>query len=125
MRRETLEQTSRPGVVSYILAASLTVWIGCFAIGFGVVVPQFASLFAGFGADLPRLTQFVLNTRMPIWALLFLGFLVQLGLLIRLLSARTFAARRLTLTTSGFNIAGQLVLLIAMYAPIFKLGAVV
>jgi type II secretory pathway component PulF len=120
-----LDPTSRPGVVSYILVASMTVWIGCFAIGFGVVVPQFASLFAGFGADLPRLTQFVLSARIPIWALLLLACLMQLGLLIYLVSARTFAARRLTLITSGLNIAGQLVLVVAMYAPIFKLGAVV
>lgn len=54
-----------------------------------------------------------------------LGSLVQVGLLILLLSKRTLAARRLNLISLGFNIAAQLIVLIAMYLPVFMMGEVV
>ena len=112
-------------MLSYILASCLTVWIGSFAIGFGLVVPQFSRLFAGFGAELPALTEFVLHMRVPLWGLLILGFLVQLALLVHLLAARTLGARRRARLSAIVHIAAQVVLTAAMYVPIFRLGAVV
>jgi type II secretory pathway component PulF len=125
MKREATDCVCRPGVLSYIFALCLTVWIGFFAIGFGLVAPQFSRLFAGFGAEVPTLTEFVLKTRIPIWDLLLLGFVVQLGFFVFLLVSRTFMARRSALMSSSLNIAAQLVLAAAMYIPIFWLGAVV
>lgn len=125
MKRATSEQARRPGMVGNVFAIVSTVWTGCFAIGFGAALPRFAELFAAFGTDLPRLTQVVLNARILVSTLLILGFLLQLGLFIRLLSTKTFAARRLTLTTAAVNIVAQLVLIAAIYGPIIKMGTVI
>ena len=49
------------------------------------VVPQFESIFAGFGAELPRFTQMVVNASefMQEWWLFGIGVLVALFLLIK------------------------------------------
>lgn len=123
MHAKATDRISRPGVLSYLLVLCLTVWIGAFAIEFGLVVPQFSRLFAGFGAEIPALTEFVLKMTIPIWGLLLLGFVAQFGLFVHLLTARTLLARQRARMSSILNIAAQIVLTAAMYVPIFRLGA--
>jgi type II secretory pathway component PulF len=113
------------GSWSYFWALSLTIWVGLFAVCFGVVVPQFNDLFSAFGAELPSITAFVIGKRASIWPSLLFFFLVQLVLYINVLILRTRSARRTLLRASCVNIAIQLVLVAALYAPIFKLGSVV
>jgi hypothetical protein len=115
----------RPSAWSYFWASCWTIWIGCFSFFFGRVLPQYNNLFKGFGADLPVLTEFVIKKAFLVWLLLVGMCLVQLGLYIYLLLSRTHTARRIIAFSSGSNIAVHLLLIGAIYAPIFKLGAVV
>jgi type II secretory pathway component PulF len=120
---EKMESLGRPGVVSYILISILTVWIGFFAGAFGFVAPAFVEVFGAMGeASIPSLSQLVIVDASPlVWRLLIRGFLVLLGLFIFLLVKKTFLARRLTLAAIGVNIAGQLVVFAALYAPVLKI----
>ncbi|HSC81916.1 MAG TPA: hypothetical protein VLC08_16270 [Chitinolyticbacter sp.] len=125
MNKETKNPAKLSGVLSIFVVLCLTGWIGFFAIGFGFVVPAFAELFSSFGSGLPPLTEFVLETPTPLWRLLLLGFLVQLGLFVFLLAAKTFTARRFAFISSGINIALHLLLIVALYLPVFNLGTTV
>lgn len=114
-----------PGAWSYFWASCWTIWIGLFAFFFGRVLPAFNNLFKGFGADLPDLTKLVVAKALLVWLLLVGMCLVQFGLYIYLLVSRTHIARRAIAVSSGLNVALHLLLIGAVYAPIFKLGAVV
>lgn len=125
MKTEVSDRIERPGLLSYVLVLILTSWTGCFAVGFGLAVPQFKELLAGFGADVPTLTKFVINHRVSIWVLLFIASVVQLTFCVLLVAAKTMFARRAAFISLACNIAVQLILVVAMYLPIFKLGEVV
>ena len=93
-----------------------------------VSVPKFRSLFAGFGADLPDSTLFLLNSRYLVWILPALALLL-------LVTALTAAAEKAIAwhprVVGAFAALCVLSLilhalaLVALYAPIFRLGAAV
>ncbi|WP_163834694.1 hypothetical protein [Spartinivicinus ruber] len=100
-------------------------------IGVIFVIPQFQKVFAGFGADLPAITEFVLST----YRFYFLVFLVLLPICTLIYRKKLIykgkEKRRknpmlafsvlifvLTLVINGFS-------MISMYIPIFSLGSVV
>jgi hypothetical protein len=57
--------------------------------------------------------------------LLFLFAFVQVCVSIYFFVARTPIARQALYLSSAMNVVAQLILVVALYAPIFKLGAVV
>lgn len=120
-----MQLDERPGFWSYFFTSTLTIWVGLFAACVGFVVPQFAALFKDFGVDLPSITAFVVGKIQFIWPSLFLFFLVQLGLYIYFLVSKTYSVRRKVVQASYVNIIIQVIIISALYIPIFRLGSVV
>jgi type II secretory pathway component PulF len=86
-------------------------------------IGEFDRLFRGFGAELPWLTGTVLSFRIPILGVLLLSLMGQVVLLILLANRRTRDARRHFYRVTMANLAFFAVLVVAMYLPMFKLGA--
>ncbi|MCX4026949.1 hypothetical protein H0A36_28055 [Endozoicomonas sp. SM1973] len=114
-----------------LLSLGLLVFSLFIHIGVVFVIPQFLEVFAGFGADLPAITQFVLKTHryyflvflllLPICILLYRRRLIHKGKEKQRkhpLLAYSVLALLLTLAIQGF-------VMISMYIPIFYLGSVV
>src|SRR5690349_4114309 len=78
-----------------IWATLINVVVTCLAIYVYASIPQFKSLFAGFGAELPALMRIVIQSFSLIWLLLFISLIAQQGLLIALLIKRSFSIRRI------------------------------
>ena len=93
-----------------------------------VAVPKFRALFAGFGADLPASTMFLLNWRYLIWVLPALAALL-LGVSLTAPADKAIARHRgiagAFAGLCGLSLIVQALALVALYAPIFRLGAVV
>jgi len=88
---------------------------------------QFRVLFSGFGADLPAITHIALESAWLWWLFAATGIAIAIWIL---LSARITRAqfRTMKLTVRSFTLLlGMAVALTAwaLYAPIFRLGAVV
>ena len=111
-----------------LIVASIEAFVGIVA---GWRAPRtiggFEDLFKGFGADLPGLTRFVLDTRHGWWifAIAAISILVWIGT--RPATTR-IERRRQTLAVIAyaivFGVAWGLTV-VALYIPIFKLGAAV
>ena len=91
-------------------------------------IPHFRQLFRGFGADLPGTTMFLLEWRYLLW--IFPGLaLLLLSVALTTRPERAIAGhRRIAVAFVLLCLTSQLVngfALSALYAPIFKLGAVV
>ena len=114
-----------PGFWSYAWISLLTIWIGLFGIYFRAEIAQFDALFRGFGEDIPSLTAFVIENAVVIWSVLLLSSTVQFALCIYFWCSRTDSVRRIVRLSTLANVGIQLVLITAMYLPIFRLGAVV
>lgn len=95
--------------------------------GAGLAAPsligEFQRLFLGFGAELPWLTRTVLSFRLPILVLLLCCLVAQVIALIVLLNKRTPDARRFFYRTVRTNVVFFVLLIVALYMPMFKLGA--
>lgn len=93
-----------------------------------VAVPRFGSLFAGFGADLPASTVFLLNWRYLLWILPVVTLLV-IGVALTAPADRAIASHRRTVQTvavlCGLSLVVEGLAVAALYAPIFRMGAVV
>jgi type II secretory pathway component PulF len=91
-------------------------------------VPRFHSLFNGFGADLPPATVFLLGWRYLVWILPALGLLL-LG--VTLITPAEKAIGRNGRMVAAFavlcctSMLVEALALVALYAPIFRLGAVI
>ena len=129
------ERTFSTNEVSSLVRGNLIAW-GSVAIVFCVVpaallygaVPQFLSLFGGFGADLPDSTMFLLEWRSLLWitpalALLLLGFALANS------QDNAIAWHRRVVTAFALLCCCSMIVealaVIALYAPIFRLGAVI
>ena len=110
------------GVSSGLVVGSLIIYVLLAAF-----TPGFAELFAGFGADLPRLTQLALEKTH--YALV--PPLVGAGALMRLWLNRKNGSRMAISTMAvtgiafGFSVAMVIAWFIAMYLPVFRMGSVV
>jgi len=93
-----------------------------------VAIPQFQSLFKGFGADLPGITTFFIHQRYVLWILpaillLLIGFALSRAPKQAIETHRIFVA--VIAAVCCLSVVLQSAAVYAMYAPIFKLGAVV
>ena len=84
------------------------------------IAHQFESVFEGFGADLPVLTQFLLPGSLYYW-------IVPLAVVITLAGHQLgHVSRRVTLLMSSIaTVTSMIVSTLGLYLPIFQLGAVV
>lgn len=93
-----------------------------------MAVPKFRSLFAGFGADLPAGTVFLLNWRYLLWVLPVLTVLL-IGVAWAAPPEKAIASHRRTVqavaVVCGLSMIVEGLAVVALYAPIFRLGAVV
>ena len=122
------EQPVRPvsewkliGTVILMLLTAIA-YLAMYSIG-----PEFERLFAGFGADTPLLTEVVIATYTYYGLFLLIGFIPCVLLFRNRSVAGTDSERYFMLVAVGFGLSLALLALfvIAMYAPIFKLGAAV
>ena len=121
--------------VSSLVRGNLIAW-GVVAVVFCVIpaaliygaVPQFRSLFGGFGADLPASTMFLLEWRILLWIA---PALVLLLLIASVMASpdKAIAWHRRVVTAFAFLCCFSMVVqglaVVALYAPIFRLGAVI
>jgi len=121
--------------VASLVRGNLTAW-GVMAILFCVIpssliiaaIPKFRSLFSGFGADLPDTTMFLLNSQYLLWILPALALLL---LVIALTTPPETAIAWHRRTVAAFavlccaSLLVEALALVALYAPIFRLGAVI
>jgi len=129
------QRTFTTGEVFALVRGSLAAW-GAAAIVFCAIpsalifiaIPKFKALFAGFGADLPASTTFLLNWRYLIWILPVLT-LVLLAVALAAPADKAIARHRSTAAAfavlCGLSMLVQGLAVVALYAPIFRLGAVV
>ncbi|MFC4308517.1 hypothetical protein ACFPN2_05425 [Steroidobacter flavus] len=87
------------------------------------IVGEFHRLFLGFGAELPWLTRAVLSFRIPVFVILLLCLIAQVVSLLALLNRRTPEARRLFYRIAKANLGIFVLLIVAMYVPMIKLGS--
>lgn len=96
-------------------------------VGAGLAAPsligEFQRLFRDFGAELPWLTRAILSFRLPALLILLLCLSAQVISLIVLLNRRTPDARRLFYRIFKINVGLFVLLIVAMYVPMFKLGS--
>jgi type II secretory pathway component PulF len=83
-------------------------------------VPAFRELFVGFGADLPLFTQIALNYYQYLWLLLLVVIAVRFAW-----PNKRSAPLAACIVGVGLLIVGMVVVMAAMYLPIFQLGEVV
>lgn len=119
------DRTADVGAVSLVFATALCVAMVLFGLSFRSIVLEFKSLFLGFGADLPPLTAAVISYTIPIWLALVVCLAGQVAMLVGLVNSRTIKSRDIFYRFVGFNALFIVVLIVSMYLPIFKLGAVV
>lgn len=120
MIRDESSAVTRPGVVRPIALSLVMVVAGLAAPS---TIGQFNSLFRGFGAEVPWLTSTVISFRVPICVALLLCLLAQVVLLIVLMGKRTADSRRLFYRMTVTNLLFFAVLIVAMYLPVFSIGA--
>jgi type II secretory pathway component PulF len=110
-----------------LLAAAVveTLLALCAAWAIPIVIGEFEELFKGFGAELPGATQFLLDARHGWWVF----FIIALATLIWIgtrgsQSRRELKRKKLVLALNAalFGFAATLAI-VALYQPIFKLGA--
>jgi len=89
------------------------------------LIGQFERLFLDFGAKLPWLTHTILSFRLPVFLILLLCLAAQVASLVALFNKRTSDARRLFYRIVVANAGVFVLLIVAMYLPMFKLGPVV
>jgi hypothetical protein len=116
---------SEVGIAGIVLAILVTVPAVLLSFRFLETAAEFEVLFKGFGADLPRLTQFILSHSLPIGIAFRASTVCQIVLLILLMVNRTFKARRWFWLLAILTVGTTLTTIIAFYLPIFELGAVV
>ena len=121
--------------VASLLRGSLTGW-GLAALLFCALpssyiffaIPRFESLFKGFGADLPVVTMVLLHWRYILWVLPVL-LLALIGAAYSRTPQRAIETHNLSVTVIGGVCCPSMLLqgaaIYALYAPIFRLGAVV
>ena len=113
LRRFVFPRMGR-GMPLAILAVVLGLILGVLGI---LAVPQFALVFTSFSADLPALTTMLIEYRWLLW----------LPLLLVVLRWRWLCAHRLCvrawLLASAVEVLLLSLVLVALYWPIFKLGA--
>lgn len=105
--------------------------IVCFFVVVAIVVPiilsEFIKLFSGFGADLPRLTTFFIDSRF-FWGVL-PALTCALAIHITTRSIHTAKYRKQMGLTLIALLVGVVILfvfaIVAMYLPIFQMGQVV
>jgi hypothetical protein len=123
------------GEVNSLVRGNLIAW-GAVAVIFCVIpaalvyaaVPQFRTLYGGFGADLPDSTMFLLEWRILLWVtpaltLLLLGSALTTSPDKAIEWHRRVVAAFAVLCSFSMIVEGLAV--IALYAPIFRLSAVV
>jgi len=121
--------------ISLLVRGNLIAW-GVVAVLFCVIpsaliflaVPKFDSLFSGFGADLPDGTMFLLRWRLlllvlPTLAVLLLGLALNTAPDNPIKWHQRIVMAFAALCCSALIVEGLAV--VALYAPIFRLGAVV
>ena len=113
------------GIAGIILAALTISPAVPLSFRFRETVAQFESLFQGFGADLPALTQFLISHASPISIAFRACVVCQLILLILLAMNRTLKARRAFWLFAILTLGATLTTTVAFYLPIFQMGAVV
>ena len=117
--------SSEVGIAGLILAALITAPAIFFSFRFLETVAEFDSLFKGFGADLPGLTQFFLSHSLAIAIAFRVCVACQLVLLVLLMLNRTFKARRVFWSLAILSLGTTVTTVVAFYLPIFRLGAVI
>jgi hypothetical protein len=129
------QRTYSTSEVASLVRRNLSAW-GTVAIAFCTApsaliffaVPKFESLFNGFGAELPPATMFLLNWRYLLWILPALGLLLLGVALITPVEKAIDWNWRMVGAFAVLCCASMLVeglALVALYAPIFRLGAVI
>lgn len=107
-------------IASVVFSATIYSWVF-------VATPAFASLYSGFGADLPWLTAVVLATSRFYGLLLLIGLIPCVILVKRRNTIGAERSRLFKLIALGFGLACTLlgVFTVAMYLPVFRMGAAV
>ncbi len=131
----TEQRTYTTTEVASIVRGNLLMW-GATAIVFCAVpsalifiaIPKFDSLFGGFGADLPATTTFLLEWRYLLWVMPVL-VLALLGISLSRRADEAIRASRPTVAAIAVAACASLLAqgfaVVALYAPIFRLGAVI
>jgi type II secretory pathway component PulF len=114
---------SEVGIAGIVVGILLTAPAVLLSFRYVETVAQFEAVFKGFGADLPGLTRFILSHSLLI-AIAFAACTVcQVVLLVLLIANRTFNARRWFWLAALVTLGATLTTIVALYLPIFKLGA--
>ena len=124
------EEPTAPGPVKpWMLGLSAGLVVGSLFIGVLLMTyaPSFAQLFDGFGGDLPRLTRLVLAYANLAIVPAIVGAAAFARLWIRRETGEPIGINTLawTGTAFGVSVAMAITWFIAMYLPIFRMGAVV
>ena len=91
-------------------------------------VPAFRDLFRGFGAELPTVTRLLLNYYPVVLILLISSILLVVALVYSKTTNKYALLQQLDHASSwnlGISVACCFLAMIAMYLPIFRLGAIV
>ena len=131
----TQQRTYTTGEVGSLVRGNILAW-GVTTIVFCAIpsalvfiaVPKFRELFRGFGADLPDMTQFLLDWRYLLWVLPVLA-ISQLIFGLAVPEDRAIAQHRGLVGAFAATCCASLLIqglaVAALYAPIFRLGAVI
>ena len=120
------ESTEQMPIEAWKLAAALvSVMItGVFYSILLLMAPSFEGLYAGFGAELPAITEILLAIYPTFGLLVLIGLVPCIMLLMD--RSRPDADRLMTIIVVGFGLSSILfaAFVFAMYYPVFKAGAV-
>ncbi len=121
------DEFGRTKIWVLLVSTFLIVW--CLTIYAYIVIatPSFGELFAGFGADLPRLTELVLDYSIVAVALALISLVPLIMIWRHRTSEAHSKARDLTFVLVAFtaSIVIGSIAVYGLYLPIFKMGAVV
>jgi hypothetical protein len=111
-----------------LIVASIEAFVGVMA-GWRAppTIGGFEELFKGFGADLPGLTRFVLDTRYGWWIFAIAAISILAWIVKRPATTRVEKRRQMFAVIAyavAFGVAYGLTV-VALYIPIFKLGAAI
>lgn len=111
-------------VITSVIECSLAL---AWAFRASAALEQFEVVFRGFGADLPLITRLVLKSAWLWWPLALTGAAIAVWIAMHArISRLEFRRMKLALRVYGLVLGISVATLVyALYAPIFKLGAVV
>jgi type II secretory pathway component PulF len=122
LRQETRAPLRKRAVVVSLLGwSSLLV----FLLALPSVAKQFRELFANFGADLPRVTQLLVDAPMLFSVCLAIIALLQLVALVAYYAEHGSGFRRALWLFLGVDVLAVAAVILCFYLPILRLGAVV